>query len=170
MPERIQIVPYRDEYREQIIELILHIQRQEFNLSITREDQPDICSINNFYLNPGGRFFVALDQDLVVGTIGLLNIGSQQGVLRKMFVKQEYRGKTYNTAYLLLTVLLSWAYDYDFSAVYLGTTTRFLAAHRFYEKHGFQEIAASDLPPSFPVMKVDTKFYYLPLNSEGFRR
>ncbi|MGE5380776.1 MAG: GNAT family N-acetyltransferase [Methylocystaceae bacterium] len=167
---RMQIAPYRDEYREQVIELILHIQRQEFNLPITREDQPDICSINDFYLNPGGSFFVALDQDLVVGTIGLLNIGSQQGVLRKMFVKQQYRGKVYHTAYLLLTELLSWAYDHNFNDVFLGTTPWFLAAHRFYEKHGFQEITASDLPPGFPIMKVDTKFYYLPLNSEGCRR
>jgi predicted N-acetyltransferase YhbS len=43
--------------------------------------------------------------------------------------------------------------------VFLGTTARFLAAHRFYEKNGFREIARQALPHSFPVMSVDTKFY-----------
>jgi predicted N-acetyltransferase YhbS len=41
----------------------------------------------------------------------------------------------------------------------LGTTAKFLAAHRFYEKNGFREIAQTELPASFPVMTVDTKFY-----------
>ena len=47
--------------------------------------------------------------------------------------------------------------------VYLGTTAKFLAAHRFYEKNGFVEIDHSELPESFPVMVVDTKFYRLEL-------
>ena len=49
------------------------------------------------------------------------------------------------------------------AAVYLGTTAKFLAAHRFYEKNGFREIAREALPDSFPVMAVDTKFYTLAL-------
>jgi predicted N-acetyltransferase YhbS len=40
-----------------------------------------------------------------------------------------------------------------------------LAAHRFYEKHGFSEIAPAQLPPSFPIMRVDTKFYRLELGA-----
>jgi hypothetical protein len=43
--------------------------------------------------------------------------------------------------------------------VYLGTTEKFLAAHRFYERNGFQQIAADELPPSFPKMVQDTRFY-----------
>lgn len=43
--------------------------------------------------------------------------------------------------------------------IFLGTTAKFLAAHRFYEKNGFREIARSELPESFPIVSVDTKFY-----------
>lgn len=39
----------------------------------------------------------------------------------------------------------------------LGTTGKFVVAHRFYEKHGFCEIPKHDLPSSFPPMAVDTK-------------
>lgn|GEM_PF-2187351 len=31
--------------------------------------------------------------------------------------------------------------------------------HRFYEKHGFERIEKSGLPPAFPVMAVDNVFY-----------
>jgi hypothetical protein len=45
------------------------------------------------------------------------------------------------------------------SDIFLGTTAKFLAAHRFYEKNGFHEIGRDELPAAFPVMTVDTKFY-----------
>lgn len=41
----------------------------------------------------------------------------------------------------------------------LGTTAKFLAAHRFYEKNGFSEVDRAALPDRFAVMVVDTKFY-----------
>jgi hypothetical protein len=48
--------------------------------------------------------------------------------------------------------------------VLLGTTEKFLAARRFYEKNGFQRVAAEELPDDFPRMKPDTRFYRLDLN------
>ena len=45
--------------------------------------------------------------------------------------------------------------------IYLGTTPKFLAAHRFYEKNGFAEIGKESLPEAFPIMSVDTKFYMM---------
>lgn len=43
--------------------------------------------------------------------------------------------------------------------MWLGTTERFLAAHRFYEKNGFVLVDRSALPASFPLMAVDSRFY-----------
>ena len=43
--------------------------------------------------------------------------------------------------------------------ILLGTTDKFLAAHRFYERQGFTAVALADLPASFPRMAVDTRFY-----------
>jgi RimJ/RimL family protein N-acetyltransferase len=61
----------------------------------------------------------------------------------------------------LLRQLLDWAATKRVANVYLGTTAKFLAAHRIYEKNGFAEIAKAELPESFPIMAVDTKFYWL---------
>jgi N-acetylglutamate synthase-like GNAT family acetyltransferase len=95
----------------------------------------------------------------VVGTIGLLDIGNDQAALRKMFVTEAYRGRTYGVAHALLDALFSWAENKGLAEIFLGTTDKFLAAHRFYEKNGFVEIAKTELPPAFPVMSVDSRFY-----------
>ncbi|EOS95788.1 GNAT family N-acetyltransferase [Erwinia tracheiphila] len=66
----------------------------------------------------------------------------------------------------LLTVLLKHAAQRKLDNIYLGTTSKFLAAHCFYEKNGFQEVERTALPETFPVMRVDSKFYRLALNGE----
>jgi len=91
--------------------------------------------------------------------VSLKDIGNDQAALRKMFVKKEFRGSRQAVAKTLLKTALDWAADNGLKEIYLGTTPKFLAAHRFYEKSGFVEIFKSDLPESFPLMAVDTKFY-----------
>lgn len=157
----LNIREYQPSDQEQVLQLILNIQQQEYNIPITKEDQPDLLTIDSFYQQGNGNFWVACDGDHVVGTIALLDIGNQQVALRKMFVQAEYRGKVWNTATLLLQKSISWAQQQQVTQIYLGTTLQFIAAHRFYEKHGFQEIEVIQLPASFPVMQVDKKFYQL---------
>lgn len=155
----IIIKEYAEEYKDEVIDLILDIQQKEFNIPITKEDQPDLSEIPTFYQVRNGNFWVALNKDQVAGTISLIDIGNKQGALRKMFVKKVYRGSSYNTATLLLQKLIDWARQRNMEEIYLGTTEKFLAAHRFYEKNGFCQITKEDLPASFPIMKVDKKFY-----------
>lgn len=154
---------YSKEYKDEIIHLILDIQQNEFNIPITKEDQPDLSDIPNFYQSGKGNFWVALYNKQVVGTISLIDIGNNQGALRKMFVKDAYRGSQYNISKLLLQKLMGWAKKCSIHEIYLGTTEKFLAAHRFYEKNDFIQIAKEDLPKAFPIMKVDTRFYKIKL-------
>jgi N-acetylglutamate synthase-like GNAT family acetyltransferase len=155
----IEIVQFEPRFAAGVVGVILPIQQAEFGIPITLEAQPDIQDIGAFYQRGGGNFWVALSKGEVVGTLGLLDIGNRQGALRKMFVKAEYRGKEHAVARGLLHVLLLWCRTHSIREVYLGTTAKFLAAHRFYEKSGFREIARAELPPAFPVMTVDTRFY-----------
>lgn len=155
----ICIVEFQQEHTRGIVDLIVNIQRNEFGLSITASDQPDLLNIAEYYQRNCGNFWVAECDGCVVGTISLLDIGNRQGALRKMFVDAAYRGAQIGTAHKLLATSLQWARRHDLERIYLGTTPKFLAAHRFYEKHGFAEIPQSALPPTFPVMHVDTRFY-----------
>ena len=155
----IVIEPYKKEHREEIIELVLSIQRGEFNVPITADDQPDLKDIPAFYQKGKGNFWVALHENMVVGTIGLLDIGNGESALRKMFVQKDFRGNRYGTASQLLQTLLQWTEKEKINIIYLGTRSEFYAAHRFYEKNGFDEIAKSVLPKYFPLMPLDDKFY-----------
>ncbi|MCD5969855.1 GNAT family N-acetyltransferase [Pseudomonas quasicaspiana] len=157
----IQINRFEPTDQQGVIDLILPIQREEFGIAISAEDQPDLQAIPDFYQVGKGDFWVAKHQGQVIGTIGLKDIGAQQTALRKMFVAAPFRGREFGVAAQLLNTLLENAWQRGVQEIYLGTTDKFLAAHRFYEKHGFVEVAKEDLPESFPVMKVDSKFYVL---------
>ena len=78
-----------------------------------------------------------------------------------MFVAAAYRGGRHRVAARLLETLLNHARENSLKTIYLGTTEKFLAAHRFYEKNGFELIEPEALPASFPRMVVDKRFYRL---------
>jgi len=163
MPGPIRIVPFAVGHGDDVVALILTIQQAEFGIPITLQAQPDLLDIAGFYRRGDGNFWVALDGARVVGTAALLDIGQRQAALRKMFVAASHRGGGRGVAPSLLAALLAWARQRAVSELFLGTTAQFVAAHRFYEKHGFREVALPDLPPTFPVMSVDTNFYMLAL-------
>lgn len=160
----IIVTPYSNRYQQAVTDLILSIQRDEFSLPITAADQPDLSNIPGVYQTGSGNFWTALNGANVVGTIALIDLGNGIGALRKMFVTVSYRAPHSRAASALLTTALNWATGHEFIHLYLGTTSKFLAAHRFYEKNGFTRINRTDLPSSFPIMKVDTVFYGLRLH------
>lgn len=155
----IQIDRFEHDHKDGLRDLIVPIQREEFGVDITYADQPDLHDVPAFYRTGCGEFWVATHGVEVVGSIALVDIGNAQGALRKMFVRRDFRGGAHGVAHRLLEVLLGHAEDSGLNDVYLGTTSKFLAAHRFYEKTGFELIEESDLPETFPRMDVDTRFY-----------
>jgi N-acetylglutamate synthase-like GNAT family acetyltransferase len=159
----VVIRPWRRGDEPGILDMILPIQRDEFGIPISAADQPDLADIEAYYLPGAGGFWVAEADGRIIGTISLKDIGEGRGALRKMFVAAPFRGAPHALAGRLLTTLLRHATDAGLSEIVLGTTAFFLAAHRFYEKHGFRQIDDADLPAGFPRMAVDTRFYALRL-------
>ena len=161
----IEIAPYAPADREGVASLIVGIQRGEFGISITYDDQPDLKDIPGFYQQGTGNFWVARSGGAVVGTISLKDIGNAQVALRKMFVDAAHRGRTAGVAQGLLDTAIAWARAKGVKEILLGTTVKFLAAHRFYEKNGFTRTTVEALPPAFPRMAVDEIFYRRPLEA-----
>jgi N-acetylglutamate synthase-like GNAT family acetyltransferase len=159
--QNIIIAAFSDADQRGVVNVILPIQQQEFDISITEADQPDLANVGEFYQSGTGGFWVAKSNDAVVGTVGLKDIGAGQAALRKMFVAAPFRGRELGVAGKLLDALLAHARAQGVVEIFLGTTDKFLAAHRFYEKKGFWELQKADLPRTFPVMAVDSKFYVL---------
>ena len=159
----VNVRPFEDGDAAGVIDLIVGIQRGEYEIAITADDQPDLSSIPRFYQTGAGNFWVAVVDGEVVGTLGLRDIGEGDVALRKMFVAAQFRGEPHRVAQRLLSAALAWAADQNTRNIFLGTTSRFLAAHRFYEKNGFELVPRETLPETFPVMAVDTRFYRRPL-------
>lgn len=152
--------PIGNDYSEEVINLILPIQQQEFNVPTNLSQQQDLLNIEQYYHQTGGGFWGAFDGDRLVGTIALIAYAPDGGALRKMFVRREYRGKEHGIATALLETLLNYATTRGIHDIYLGTVNFLHAARRFYEKKGFEEVTADQLPAAFPRMKVDDVFYH----------
>jgi len=159
----ITISTYEAYHKDGIRDLILPIQREEFGIDISYDDQPDLQNIPAFYQKGNGGFWVALDGHAVIGSIALIDIGGGLVALRKMFVAAPYRGRAYGVAQQLLDYVIAQARASGVTDIYLGTTAAFKAAHRFYEKNSFELVDEYDLPESFPRMAVDTRFYRMML-------
>ncbi|WP_041855649.1 GNAT family N-acetyltransferase [Candidatus Korobacter versatilis] len=159
MAQPFTVEEFRPEFTEAILSLIVGIQAEEFGVRITAAEQPDLAAIPAFYQQGSGNFWVATRETRVIGTIALKDIGNRQAVLRKMFVAPEARGKEHGVALALLTTLLDWARPRGVKEIFLGTTDKFKAAHRFYEKNGFEAVSPDALPSAFPRMVQDTRYY-----------
>jgi len=161
--QEILVTAFSEADQQGVLDVILPIQQREFGIPITAADQPDLTDIPESYQSGTGGFWVARSNGEVVGTVGLKDIGSGQTALRKMFVAAPFRGRELGVAGKLLDVFLAHARAKGVAEIFLGTTEKFLAAHRFYEKKGFEELPKAGLPKAFPVMAVDSKFYVLRL-------
>ncbi|WP_431211542.1 GNAT family N-acetyltransferase [Puia sp. P3] len=184
MEEPVLIRALDNSYCQRIIDLILPIQQIEFGVPITIEAQPDLLDIEGCYIRPGGGFWGALtaqgpfgpnptnpnptnlnptNPDLILGSIALMSVGHNAGVIRKMFVRKEFRGKQLSIAQRLLDTLITHCRNHGIHDIYLGTVDQMKAAHRFYERNGFRAIGIDALPSYFPRMKTDNLFYHLHL-------
>ncbi len=155
----VVIKPFTAEHQASVEKLVLPIQQIEFGVKITRDEQPDLVDIAGTFQVGDGNFWVALDGNVVVGTIGVVDISNHQVALKKMFVSSAYRGKDKGVAQSLMETAVQWCRAKGIKQIYLGTTAKMFAAHRFYEKNGFVELTMEELPPQFPIVSVDTKFY-----------
>src|SRR5262245_21570228 len=100
-----------------IREFILDIQNVEFRLGFTDKEQPDLIDIEEYYSN--GAFWTAKFNGEIAGTIGIQNLGNQNGALKKMFVKKELRGKRLNIGQSLFDMLIDYAKTNSIKTIWL---------------------------------------------------
>lgn len=166
MEQQFSIEAIKDGDSQAVIDLILPIQQLEHNVPVTLDDQPDLLAIERVYDGSGGGFWGVKDKGAIVGTIALIKIDGGAGVIRKMFVKKEYRGKELGIAGRLLDYVINYCATAGITDLYLGTVHTLKAALRFYERNGFSVVDKKNLPASFPVMEVDNVFCHLNLKKK----
>jgi len=139
--------------------LVSQVQAKEFDIKITETLNKSLDHIETFYRDSKDNvnFWCAIAQGQVIGTIGLRQLSNHKAELNKFFIRKDYRGLGISQG--LLSCLLEQAIAVKIKEIYLGTTDRYHAAHRFYDKNGFERIDQKDLPKTFQICEVDTIFY-----------
>lgn len=160
MPE-IRI--YKPDDTPAIIDLVLHCQNDGSRPFVTVDDQPELLNIQEKFLNTGGNFWVAADNSMVVGSIGLMNCGNGIAVLKKFFVYESYRSSPYHLGRRLYAHLLEFAGKHDIKLLLLDTPKNTDRAHKFYERAGFQLINKNQLPVIYDYPYEDSDFFCLRL-------
>jgi len=142
------IIKYKDKYKEEVIKLILEIQNKEAGINLSLKEQPDLNDIEDYYMKSGGYFWVAVNEnDDVIGTIGLMNKKDGFGILKKFFVRKDYRNQ--KVGLQLYLSLLDFCMKHNIKTLILDTPAVAKASHRFYEKNGFIKITKNDLSISY---------------------
>lgn len=151
----MKIVPFEKKYQDAICSMMDEIQ-DEFEIQFRNPHGRQISDI----ADRENLFWVALEGDQVLGTIGLSRIDDQHAFLRHLFVAKEGRGAR-GTAKALLDTALQEAEHLRYEHIYLGTMEQFKAAQKFYAKNQFVCIPKEALPDLMPVSPMDTLFYYM---------
>lgn len=147
----VTIKPFKVVYQKEIDTMLMEISK-EFETTIFSKNKP--VKANSF-----NQYWVAFIGKELIGTIAILKIDNRCSILKNMFVKKEFRGKKFNVSRKLLLNTFNWCKSENINNIYLGTMEQFIAAHKFYEKNGFQKIPKSELPRGFIQNPIDSVFY-----------
>ncbi len=141
MKERpISILPYspafKDEVRDVIGKTLVDI--SVIDASVLPIDDPDLEKIEEIYFGKG-RFWVALEDGRVIGTVAIRDLGEQVATLNRMFVKVDHHGS--GVGQRLFDEAMGFAQEQGFTKVVLNTHELMGRAHRFYERNGFVRVS-----------------------------
>lgn len=161
MEGKMEILQYTEEYKQQVIDLILYIQNEESKIGLSLEEQPDLLDVKEYYFRSGGNFLIAVYDNKVIGTLAYMNYGDGNAVLKKFFVKSEWRGKKVGLA--LYEKILAELKAKGYQCVLLDTPSVATQSHRFYEKAGFWRIEKTARPFHYEFPDRNSYLYLLSL-------
>ena len=147
------IVVYKKSHQNEIDAMMqeIAVEFEEQILPKTTKETPNVPD----------AYWVAIHNKKVIGTVGVLVVENQFGVLKKMMLKKEFRGKEFGVSKNMLAKVIRWSEEKGILKLYLGTMSQFKAAQSFYIKNGFLPIKESELPYNFPKNPFDTVFFVL---------
>ncbi|MBT1701529.1 GNAT family N-acetyltransferase [Fulvivirgaceae bacterium PWU4] len=114
-----------------LIEKLNEYQIGLYGLAACNLESPESLLVNNAFMV--GAFM----EDTLIG-IGAVKIVDTYAELKRMFVREEYRGLPCAT--LILTELENYARSKGIAVVFLETGNQHHAAIRFYKRMGYREV------------------------------
>ena len=160
----MEIIKYQSEYRQQVIDLILHIQNDEAKIDLQIEEQPDLLDVEEYYFKNGGNFLIAVEDNKVIGTFAYMNYGNGNAFLKKFFVEANWRGKKVGLA--LYEKLINELKAKEYRYAVLDTPAVARKSHEFYERAGFKKISKEELPFKYEYPDRNSYLYLLSIGKQ----
>ena len=120
-----------------IVKLVTTILAKEYPADQAAYASDDLRKLEETYQGPGCTFFVAEQDDQIVGTCGVKAENKQTAILRRLFVDPHYRDRGIGCR--LLQEALAFCRTSGFREVIMRTSTRMEQAIRLCKHLGFQE-------------------------------
>lgn len=133
------IKEFERKYLDEIIKMIDDIYHEYHDRIFLEGFDADLLDIYENYTRVGGKFWIALDsEERIAGSVAVQLLSTEQNTveLKRMYVKQEYRGK--GLSEMLLQKVFDFVYQKGYNKIILWSDVRFKRAHAFYKKYGFE--------------------------------
>jgi putative acetyltransferase len=127
------IVPFGPGHADGFRSLVADTLR-EFGFELDAELDRDLDDPTATY----AALWVAVEDDEVVGSVALRELGEGAVELKRMYLRPDQRGRGLGRN--LLTLALDWARTNDVDVIRLDTSERMVAAQRLYEAYGFVRV------------------------------
>ena len=101
-------------------------------------DLEDICG---YYIDNGGVFYIGTIEGVAVGTGAIRRIDSKKCEIKRIYVKQEFRGRGFGEELFLNALEFARTH---FHVVTLKTDRSLIEAINMYQKHGFSVVNEND--------------------------
>lgn len=134
----MDIILYRDEYKDAMISMI---QEARLAMGITSPVREDLYDVQKNYLDKGELFWLAIDeQGTVVGCLGFSRIvDTDEAFLHRFYIKAARKRQGIGTQMLTFAEREMKKLGINVSKVHLGTPEQWFESHAFYPKHGYRE-------------------------------
>lgn len=132
------LVPFAPEHAADVVDVIRSV-FAEYGMTFDLEDyDADLQDIAAHYAGRGGCFFVLLDGERVIGTVGATPKDATTCELKRLYVRPDHRGGRHGRR--LIEQVLAWARDAGCRSVILWSDVRFDTAHEVYRRLGFRQM------------------------------
>jgi putative acetyltransferase len=105
------------------------------------EKDSDLEDIYGYYIDNGGVFYLGIIDDVTVGTGAVRRINSKKCEIKRIYVKQEFRGRGFGEKLFLKALEFAGTH---YQVVTLKTDRTLIEAIDLYQKHGFSVVSEND--------------------------
>jgi GNAT superfamily N-acetyltransferase len=127
-------------------DLVSSVMATEFSNVQSTYPMDDLNSIRDHYGSLGEAFFVAIDGEKVVGTVGVKRDDERTALLRRIFVDPTFRGK--KLGYRLMQHAIDFCRMAGYQEIVFKATSEMTAANKLCIANGFQEKARIPIGPA----------------------